>query len=82
MCRYGDEQHLEEALERIFMFGRSGGIPRRLSPKLTSLREEVRDGMYTLVLVFASRIPEEKWTERQPKFQTFFGPGTDSVRIT
>jgi hypothetical protein len=26
---YGDEQHLEEALNRIFKFGRSTGIPRR-----------------------------------------------------
>lgn len=78
VCRYGDEQHLEEALERIFKFGRSGGIPRRLSPKLTSLREEVRDGMYTLVLVFSSLIPEEKWLERKEKFQSFFGPGAVS----
>ena len=28
--RYGDEQHLDEALTRIFQFGRQQGIPRRL----------------------------------------------------
>lgn len=27
--RYGDEQHLDEALGRIFMFGRVQGIARR-----------------------------------------------------
>ena len=27
--RYGDEQHLDEALTRIFMFGRPQGIARR-----------------------------------------------------
>lgn len=73
--RYGDEQHLEEALERIFKFGRSGGIPRRLSPVLTGLREEAREGAYTLVLEFSSQLSDEQWAERQEKFQTFFGPG-------
>lgn len=73
--RYGDEQHLEEALERIFKFGRAGGIPRRLSPRLTAVREETRNGMYTLVLEFESGLTEEQWQERQPKFQSFFGPG-------
>ena len=33
-CRYGDEQHLDEALDRIFRFGRSGGIARKLAPVL------------------------------------------------
>ena len=27
--RYGDEQHLDEALGRIFMLGRPKGLPRR-----------------------------------------------------
>ena len=35
LLRYGDEQHLEEALDRIFRFGRSGGIARKLSPVLS-----------------------------------------------
>ena len=30
--RYGDEQHLDEALTRIFQFGRQKGIPRRSDP--------------------------------------------------
>lgn len=47
--RYGDEQHLEEALNRIFRVGKAGGVPRRLSPLLTAIREEVVDGAYTLV---------------------------------
>lgn len=47
--RYGDEQHLDEALNRIFMLGRPNGIPRRLCPKLDGVREEVTDGQYTLV---------------------------------
>ncbi|PIA63548.1 hypothetical protein AQUCO_00201115v1 [Aquilegia coerulea] len=39
--RYGDEQHLEEALKRIFQYGLGGGIPRRSAPMLEMIREEV-----------------------------------------
>ncbi|KAH0873534.1 hypothetical protein HID58_070896 [Brassica napus] len=39
--RYGDEQHLEEALKRIFQYGLGGGIPRRSAPILTMIKEEV-----------------------------------------
>jgi len=42
-CRYGDEQHLDEALNRIWAFGRAGNPPRKLCPKLVGLREEVVD---------------------------------------
>ncbi|KAL4420116.1 hypothetical protein ABPG77_000287 [Micractinium sp. CCAP 211/92] len=76
--RYGDEQHLDEALTRIFRFGQAGGIPRRLCPILTSLREEVTDGQYTLVLEFATKkeqMTQEMWDQRQEKIQSFFGPG-------
>lgn len=80
--RYGDEQHLEEALERIFRFGRAGGLAKSLAPVLTGLREETReledtDGgpFYTLVLEFEAEITEEQWKERIEKFQSFFGPG-------
>ncbi|KAJ7533066.1 hypothetical protein O6H91_13G031500 [Diphasiastrum complanatum] len=38
--RYGDEQHLEEALKRIFRYGQAGGIQRRNAPTLQSIREE------------------------------------------
>ncbi len=97
--RYGDEQHLEEALDRIFRFGKvqasiagpgvtdvhailrkeakeslaafketvkwqsltgisacdvllqggSKGVPRRFTPVLKGVREEVIDGAYALV---------------------------------
>ncbi|KAL4419968.1 hypothetical protein ABPG75_007066 [Micractinium tetrahymenae] len=76
--RYGDEQHLDEALTRIFRFGQAGGIPRRLCPILTGLREEVTDGQYTLVLEFATKkeqMTQEMWDQRQEKIQSFFGPG-------
>ncbi|PNH00697.1 hypothetical protein TSOC_013465, partial [Tetrabaena socialis] len=32
--RYGDEQHLEEALERIFKPNRPGGVAKKFIPKL------------------------------------------------
>jgi len=74
--RYGDEQHLDEALSRVFKFGRPEGLPRRQAPTLVGLREEVTDGAYTLVLEFESpRMSQEEWEKFQPKFQTFFGPG-------
>jgi hypothetical protein len=31
---YGDEQHLDEALDKIFRFGKGGGVPRKNAPKL------------------------------------------------
>lgn len=73
--RYGDEQHLEEALDKIFRFNKSNGIPRKSAPILTGLREVVVDGSYTLVLEFQSTLDEVKWQDRVPKFQGFFGPG-------
>ncbi|MBA0653309.1 hypothetical protein Goklo_020501, partial [Gossypium klotzschianum] len=57
--RYGDEQHLDEALKRIFQFGLGGGIPRRNAPILQMIREEVtEDGKYCLVLVFEAKALE------------------------
>ncbi|KAF8701797.1 hypothetical protein HU200_033115 [Digitaria exilis] len=57
--RYGDEQHLDEALQRIFQYGlvifpilliclisfkyQGGGIPRRNAPILQKIREEVTE---------------------------------------
>ncbi|CAG9465882.1 unnamed protein product [Pedinophyceae sp. YPF-701] len=73
--RYGDEQHLDEALPRIFMIGRPGGIRRPQTPKLTGLREEMREGKYTLVMEFDSPDLEfEEWTKREDKMTSFFGP--------
>jgi hypothetical protein len=49
----------------------------RLTPKLTGVREEVKDGMYSLILEFTTKkdMTLEMWTDRQSKIQTFFGPG-------
>lgn len=73
--RYGDEQHLEEALNRIFKPNRPGGVARKLIPVLTGLRELVVDGRYSLVLEFVGPLEWAKWEAFQPKFQSFFGPG-------
>ncbi|KAL9275310.1 Thylakoid membrane protein slr0575-like protein [Drosera capensis] len=75
--RYGDEQHLEEALKRIFQYGQGGGIPRRSAPILQMIREEVtEDGKYALILVFeAKALQLSDFERRQAKFASFFGPG-------
>ncbi|XVE77424.1 hypothetical protein DITRI_Ditri13aG0061400 [Diplodiscus trichospermus] len=75
--RYGDEQHLDEALKRIFQYGQGGGIPRRSAPILQMIREEVtEDGKYCLVLVFeAKALQLSDFEQRQAKFASFFGPG-------
>ncbi|KAJ8641813.1 hypothetical protein MRB53_018507 [Persea americana] len=75
--RYGDEQHLDEALKRIFQYGQGGGIPRRNAPVLQMIREEVtEDGKYCLVLVFeAKALQLSEFEKRQAKFASFFGPG-------
>lgn len=75
--RYGDEQHLDEALKRIFQYGQGGGIPRRSAPTLQMIREEVtEDGKYCLVLVFeAKALQLSDFEKRQAKFTSFFGPG-------
>ncbi|EEF31998.1 thylakoid membrane protein slr0575 [Ricinus communis] len=74
--RYGDEQHLDEALKRIFQYGQGGGIPRRSAPILQMIREEVtEDGKYCLVLVFEAKALELlDFEKRQAKFASFFGP--------
>ncbi|CAI0547662.1 unnamed protein product [Linum tenue] len=74
--RYGDEQHLEEALKRIFQYGQGGGIPRRSAPVLQKIREEVTDdGKYCLVLEFeAKALTLSDFEKRQAKFTSFFGP--------
>ncbi|KAK4749109.1 hypothetical protein SAY87_026558 [Trapa incisa] len=75
--RYGDEQHLDEALKRIFMYGRAGGIPRGSAPVLQAIREEViGEGKYCLVLVFEAKYLQlSDFEDRQAKFASFFGPG-------
>jgi hypothetical protein len=36
-------------MDRIFRFNKVNGVPRRFAPKLKAIREEARDGSYTLV---------------------------------
>ncbi|GJW65775.1 thylakoid membrane protein slr0575-like protein [Tanacetum coccineum] len=75
--RCGDEQHLDEALKRIFLYGLGSGVARRNAPVLKKIREEVtEDGKYCLVLVFEAKALElADFEKRQQKFATFFGPG-------
>lgn len=73
--RYGDEQHLDEALIKVFKTGRQGGLAKKLTPRLEGLREEIADDMYSLVLEFEAKLDVETWTQYQPKIQSFFGPG-------
>jgi hypothetical protein len=79
--RYGDEQHLDLALERIFKIGRPDGITRAQCPRLVSIKEETRDGMYALVLDFENKksMNVTKWEGKNEKFQSFFGPGISAV---
>jgi hypothetical protein len=74
--RYGDEQHLEEALKIIFRFNRPGGLRRNQAPELVGLSEEVINDRYSLCLVFDSpKMEFSDWTERLGKITGFFGPG-------
>ena len=68
--RYGQEAHLDIALERL------GLSPNdKVRPVLSGLREELRDGAYALVLEFESPyIPLADWQEKHTKIEKFFGP--------
>jgi len=68
--RYGQEVHLDIALERL---GLAPSDEER--PALVGLREESRDAAYALVLEFDSPLmPLSKWLEKQEKIEKFFGP--------
>ena len=68
--RYGQEAHLDIALERL---GLSPNDKQR--PILSGLREELRDGAYALVLEFDSPyMALETWQEKHEKIERFFGP--------
>ena len=68
--RYGQEAHLDDALERI---GLSPTDDER--PILTKIKEENLDGNYALILYFDSPlISFDTWQERQEKITKFFGP--------
>jgi hypothetical protein len=74
--RYGDEQHLEEALAIIFRYNRPGGLRKNQAPTLSAVSEQVIVGRYALVLKFESpKMTLEEWTNRREKIQGFFGPG-------
>lgn len=66
-----------QSIHHIPLCAQPKGIPRRFTPKLTAIREETREGNYTLVLVFATNpdMTMEMWETRVDKIQTFFGPG-------
>ncbi len=69
--RYGQRVHLQESLDRLGL----SPIDEEC-PVLTGLQETEIDGHYALVLEFASEyVPFSTWQERQPRLETFFGPG-------
>ena len=73
--RYGQSAHLDTALEFL---GLSPTDEER--PELGQLREENRDGAYTLVLMFYSPLIRfEDWQKKQAKLDTFFGPGVKAT---
>jgi Protein of unknown function (DUF2854) len=69
--RYGQEAHLDLALEKL---GMSPTDEER--PVVKGLREALIDGRYALVLEFYTPlIPITTWQEKQDKITRFFGPG-------
>jgi hypothetical protein len=69
--RYGQKAHFDTALSYL---GLSPTDEER--PELIGIREEERDGAYTLVLEFESpQIPLDKWKQKQEKMTNFFAPG-------
>lgn len=68
--RYGQEAHLDEALQRL---GLSPTDDER--PILTKIQEDKIDDSYALILYFDSPlISLETWLEKQEKITKFFGP--------
>lgn len=73
--RYGQYVHLEPALKALKLF-----LSNEEHPDLEGMREESRDGAYTLVLEFSSpAIPFSKWQEKEEKMTRFFGPNIASA---
>jgi hypothetical protein len=72
--RYGQEAHLDDALERL---GLSPTKEQR--PVLRQLQETEINGNYTLILEFDSPfISLETWQQKQEKIGKFFGPGVEA----
>lgn len=75
--RYGQEAHLDEALQRL---GLSPTDDER--PILTKIQEDKINDHYALILYFDSPLIKlETWQEKQEKITKFFGPGID-VKIS
>lgn len=73
--RYGQEAHLDLALEKL---GLSPTDEER--PVVKGLREQQIDGSYALILEFYSPlISIETWQEKQDKITRFFGPGIHTL---
>jgi hypothetical protein len=72
--RYGQEVHLETALEKL------GLSPNdEIRPRLNSIVEEARAGHYGLIQPLDStHLPLQTWQEKQEKMTRFFGP---NIRI-
>jgi len=80
--RYGDEQHLEEAMNIIFKFNRPGGLQKRQRPKLIGVCEQMVNDRYAIVLTFESpKITKEEWDTFMGKFAKFFGPNVDACAV-
>ncbi|NDJ15899.1 DUF2854 domain-containing protein [Myxacorys almedinensis] len=69
--RYGQKAHFDSALNYL------GLSPiEKQRPELAAVREESRNGAYTLVLLFDSAyLSFDLWKQRQDKMTNFFGPG-------
>lgn len=72
--RYGQEAHLDEALQRL---GLSPTDDER--PILTKIQEDKIENHYALILYFDSPLIKlETWQEKQEKITKFFGPGIEA----
>lgn len=68
--RYGQDAHLDEALEKLGISQQDEDLPQ-----LQSIQETAVDGAYTLMLNFDSPlIPLETWQSKHEKIEKFFGP--------
>ncbi len=69
--RYGQEAHLDVALEKL---GLSPTDDER--PVIRGMREELIDNKYALIMEFYTPlIPFATWEEKHEKITKFFGPG-------
>jgi Protein of unknown function (DUF2854) len=75
--RYGQEAHLDVALQKLGLHNPEEQVEY---PLLKEITEAAVDGAYALVLNFrAVEFPLEIWQEKQALVQSFFGP---DIRVT